>query len=600
MNGPAIADAIRGALHMDLRTQIIDETSALAERLIAFSDTELKLTQQKASESIGRLQQELSSVREALQAETARVQEFAAGLDAASAHAATLGAQLEAETLRSRTLTAQLEAETNRAATLSSSLEAESLRANAAAAQLETEEERAATLAAELHAGTKHAAELAAELGEEKLRASTLASELETERIRAATLLGAAEAQSAALATELQAETTRAAALAAKLEAETLRAATLASDLDTEKTHAAALVSALENERLRTAALASDYDAERTRAAALVETHASQRQTTIAAETTIRELRELVAQQSASTRAGETRAQAAEAALARMEQELGEARAITDATSDEMSAFTRRVARMIALLNGAATSLVRAADSVTSEDLFAALVREMATEFERVAIFRVKGKHLEGERAAGLDESIDVQKIVIPMSLSSVMTKAARSGTIERAAEKEIGEAHPPFGSSPAAALAAPLVFEGEVLAVVYVESDAKFTDAHAPLAAVLVRYANAVLGGLAQELRTSRHLRDYARTLLQEAETMFDADVESGVPGDERVARLRDSVRFARDLYTQRATLESPLSMDLLDDEIGRMLREPSTAFIATLATALDETAATRDAATA
>jgi hypothetical protein len=558
MNGPAIADAIRAAPHMDLRTQIIDETAALAERLIALSDTELKLTQQKASESIDRLQQELSSVRDALQAETARVQEFAAGLDAASAHAAALGAQLEAETLRTATLAAQLEAEINRVATLSSSFDAESRRANAAAAQLETAEDRAAALAADLHAGTKRAAELASELGEEKLRASTLASELETERIRAATLLGAAEAQSTALATELQAETKRA------------------------------------------AALASDLEVEQMRAAALLETDASQRQTTIAAETTNRELREMVAQQSASIRAGDARAQAAEAALARMEQELGEARAITDATSEEMSAFTRRFARMVALLNGAATSLVTLSAARTTSDLFAALVREMATEFERVAIFRVKGKHLEGEHAAGLDQSIDVQKIVIPMSLSSVMTKAARSGTIERAAEKEIGEAHPPFGSSPAAALAAPLVFEGEVLAVVYVESDAKLTDAHAPLAAVLVRYANAVLAGLAQELRTSRHLREYARTLLQEAETMFDADVQSGVPGEERVARLRDSIRFARDLYTQRATLESPLSMDLLDDEIGRMLREPSTPFIATLAATVDETEVRRGAATA
>jgi hypothetical protein len=114
------------------------------------------------------------------------------------------------------------------------------------------------------------------------------------------------------------------------------------------------------------------------------------------------------------------------------------------------------------------------------------------------------------------------------------------------------------------------------------------------------VRYANAVLAGLAQELRTSRHLREYARTLLQEAETMFDADVQSGVPGEERVARLRDSIRFARDLYTQRATLESPLSMDLLDDEIGRMLREPSTPFLATLAATLDEREVRRDAATA
>ena len=139
---------------------------------------------------------------------------------------------------------------------------------------------------------------------------------------------------------------------------------------------------------------------------------------------------------------------------------------MTDATSEEMSALTRRSARVLAMLNGVAASLVTLSAARATADLFAALVHELARDFERVAIFRVKGNHLEGEHASGLDDSVDIHKIVVPMGLRSVITKAATSGTIERAAEKEIGDARPPFGGSPVSPLAAPLVFDGEVRGV--------------------------------------------------------------------------------------------------------------------------------------
>ena len=103
----------------------------------------------------------------------------------------------------------------------------------------------------------------------------------------------------------------------------------------------------------------------------------------------------------------------------------------------------------------------------------------------------------------------------------------------------------------------------------------------------VLVRHANAVLVGLAQELKTTRQLREYAWTLLHEVEALFAADVDAGGPDPSRHERLRGNLGFARDLYAQRAALEAPVSTNLLDDEIGRMLRgaDPSTPFAYALA---------------
>ncbi len=195
---------------------------------------------------------------------------------------------------------------------------------------------------------------------------------------------------------------------------------------------------------------------------------------------------------------------------------------------------------------------------------------------------------------------MDVQKIVVPVALDSVISKALTSRAVEHAAKEQIGDACPPFGALPAFALAAPLLFDNDVLAIVYAESDAAVTEAHQPLSAILVRHANAVLASLAVELRTSRQLRDYARTLLHEAERMFDADMESQVPEEVRLERLRESIRFAHDLYGQRAALDGAPAMNLLDDEIGRLLREPPKPFIAALESVLADTRDLRTSATA
>ena len=444
--------------------------------------------------------------------------------------------------------------------------------------ELESERARATTLAAQLDAESEHASALALQLDTESLRASTLATQLDAETAR-----------HTRLASQLEAETERANALAAHVESESARAAALAADVQAEAARSSCLAADVQAETARSAALAAELQTAAARSTEMSTTLEAEmaRSTDLAAR--------LAESEALLPQLADARAD-----LGRLRQELEDAQAITNATSAEMSASSKRAARIVSLLNASIASADALSSAQSVADLFAVLVRELGTEFDRVAIFRVKGNHLEGDIAAGLEDSTDIQKIVVPIGLESVITKAASGSGVHYATRELIGNGRPPFGGSPVAALAAPLLFDGDVVAVVYAESDAVLTDAHGPLATLLVRYAHAVLASLAQELRTSRHLREYARTLLHEARTMHDADAASGVPDRDRIERLRESIGFARDLYGQRAALEAPLSMDLLDDEIGRLLREPITLFTGALAAIVLEGAERPTAASA
>jgi hypothetical protein len=193
--------------------------------------------------------------------------------------------------------------------------------------------------------------------------------------------------------------------------------------------------------------------------------------------------------------------------------------------------------------------------------------------------------------AVGVDGSVDVKKIVVPRSLDSLITRAASGGGLQVASQEAIAEARSPFGGSPAAAVAAPLVFQGETLAIVYADADVPFSDAHVPLANVLVRHTNARLTALAQELKSVKGLREYALTLVQELEQMFKSDLDGGVGQSDRIRRLRDSLGFARDLYAQRAALEAPTAANLLEEEIaGAIDTESRTPFANDLASLVIE----------
>jgi hypothetical protein len=202
-------------------------------------------------------------------------------------------------------------------------------------------------------------------------------------------------------------------------------------------------------------------------------------------------------------------------------------------------------------------------------DLFSTFVRQLAAQFPRVALFRMKGKHLEGERGSGLDSSTDITKLVIPMSMDSLITRAANLGTVEDLAGRPASSGNSPLGGVPAAAIALPIRFQGETLAVVYADSETAWQSSHAAFATLLLQHTEILLTRLTQELKTLKELGEYAAMLLQEAKQMFLADVEGKRPEKERVRRLRETIECGRQLYAQRASLEGPLAAGLLDAQI-------------------------------
>ena len=223
-------------------------------------------------------------------------------------------------------------------------------------------------------------------------------------------------------------------------------------------------------------------------------------------------------------------------------------------------------------------------------DLFASFVRQLAPHFPRVALFRMKGKHLEGERGSGLDGNTDITKLVIPMSMDSLITRAANLGTIEDLGGKSPAPGNSPLGGTPAGAIALPIRFQGETLAVVYADSDTPFDASHTPFATLLLQHTEMLLTRLTQELKTLKELREYAGMLLQEAEQMFLADVEGKRPEKERVRRLQETIECGRQLYAQRASMEGPMAAGLLDAQIEIALSaEPATAFTKELAVAVN-----------
>jgi predicted nucleic acid-binding Zn-ribbon protein len=287
-----------------------------------------------------------------------------------------------------------------------------------------------------------------------------------------------------------------------------------------------------------------------------------------------------------------------EATLGLFRAQLQDANAMTDAVHQGLAVMRARSQRVKTLLRDSVRALDALGPGATAADVSRTLVRLLAVEFPRVAIFRLKGRHLEGELSAGVDASIDITKLVIPVGMDSVISRAAAGATLEQATAEQIAESRPPFGGTPASAVAAPLVFQGETLGVVYADSDDAPNDAHAAFAGVLVAHANVLLSRLTQELKTAKALREYAQMLLREAEQMYLADIQEGRAEADRLRRLHDTIEFGRQLFDQRAELEGGIAAGLLEDEIAALIRaEPVTPFGSGLAAALSESPARRTA---
>jgi hypothetical protein len=279
------------------------------------------------------------------------------------------------------------------------------------------------------------------------------------------------------------------------------------------------------------------------------------------------------AAEQAKTAEAQLRAARAQADAARAEVEA--VRAEIDAVRAETSSSDSLLERLLVAFESLAT-----APGIT--DLLIALAESLAAEFRRVALFRVKGNKLQGEYQTGFDFGSDVAKVVIPLSMDSLLARAVASGCIETM-EADSGDAvHSPFGGSPTCAFALPVAAGGETLGILYADDGATGTEESADeravkgrYAEVLLRHAVALVLRLTAELRTIAELRGHAARLLNHAEEMYSADVDAGVQGADLQARLLENLECARRLYAQRVAVEGPAAVGLLEDQLVLLLEQ-------------------------
>ena len=286
----------------------------------------------------------------------------------------------------------------------------------------------------------------------------------------------------------------------------------------------------------------------------------------------------------------ERRVQESDATVSALRTQSNEANVLTTGVQAELATLRAQKQQVVGLLGETIEAFDALATASTVADLFTKLIEQVATQFPRVVIFRRKGPRLEGDLATGLEDSVDLADLAVTMSEDSIITTAATLGVYEYGTAEQLVDSHRLPGDVPAFAVAAPLVFQGETLAVVYADTTEKDKgEAHAAFAGVLAAHTNVLLSRLTQELKVARELREYAQMLLHEAEEMFVADTNEGRTRQDRLRRLRDTIDFGRQLYAQRATLEGPGASGLLEEEISSLVdTEPASDFSSALADAL------------
>lgn len=236
------------------------------------------------------------------------------------------------------------------------------------------------------------------------------------------------------------------------------------------------------------------------------------------------------------------------------------------------------------------------AGSTTIPDVLTTFVEQLAAQFPRVALFRVKKSHLQGEHQIGFDLKTDIGKVVMPLGMDSLLARAVSSGQIERLTAEERKNNKTPFSGSPACALALPIVVAGETLAIVYADDAGAAKQKGRPeadqarerIAEAMQQHVIALLLRMTNELKVRAELQTYARSLIHELQQMYAADEQAGKSGDDLGIRLKGNLDYARSIFESRVALEGGDAAALLDDELAALIEaEQATPFGRDLAAA-------------
>ncbi len=304
---------------------------------------------------------------------------------------------------------------------------------------------------------------------------------------------------------------------------------------------------------------------------ALEESNSAAHSHSQAAEAKLAAVTDLFKQSAARVKALQRAEQEHERAIADLESRLRDAPGAVVTGSAPLPLLDELLAAFEAL--GAATSI---------NDVLRTLVEQLAAQYPRVALFRVKKSHLQGEHQIGFDLKTDIAKVVMPLGMDSLLARAASSRQIERLSGAELKDSgRTPFTGTPGSALAMPIVVNGEPLAIVYADDAGRGPgnagtaayDVNARFAQAMQQHAAALLARLTNELRTLAELQAYAGSLLREIEQMHAADLQAGLTGEELPVRVKANLEFARSIYGSRTALEGADAATLLDDQVAELL---------------------------
>jgi hypothetical protein len=366
-------------------------------------------------------------------------------------------------------------------------------------------------------------------------------TKLESDRVKRESALATLEAER----TRLEAERTRLEAELAKLakDADTLRARVdmLQSQADARLTEA---------DGLRTEVIALRTELESTQTASetlLAESNAAQQQLQARLDDARRD-------------ATETQARAAEWRAEQGRMIRDQAVALVSRTLDRMLAVSATFGNVS-----------------TEDEVLAAVVEALATEFSRVALFKIGLDRLDVLQHVGFDFPTDYTHLVVPQPIGAVLDRAVTSGQIEMLSADAIADAiGTPFGGTPVCALALPIDLEGDMCAVLYADDEGQphqsfaSTDLRRTYAMLLRQLAAPLLLRLPAEMKAIAELRAYAAHLVAELENMYDADVSAQRTGRDLRRRLHDNLECARGIYAQRVSSEPPAAAALLEEELA------------------------------
>lgn len=274
----------------------------------------------------------------------------------------------------------------------------------------------------------------------------------------------------------------------------------------------------------------------------------------------------IATQQELNSKLDETMRSAADFRARAAESTAEQVRAIRD---QAIALVSRTLDRLLAV--SATFATVSSGDEV-----LAAVVDSLATEFRRVALFKVGLDRLEAVQHVGFDFPSDYTHLVIPQAIAAILDRAVTSGQIEMLSAEALAQAAgTPFGGTPACALALPIDLEGDLCAVLYADdSDQPYrafaaTELRRTFALILRQLAAPLLVRLPAEMKAIAELRAYAAHLVAELENMYTADVSAQKKGADLRRRLQDNLECARGIYAQRVSSEAPAARALLEEEL-------------------------------